>query len=116
MADVDVAVEKITRAGIDAADTGSLSVSDTYKVLNNGRTFLHFKKTGAGACTVTFISPRTVDGLALADPTVVVPATTGDVMVGPFETESFNDSVGKLAFTLSEITALTVAVLRLDDE
>lgn len=113
MADVDLTAEQITRVGINATDTGSLSTSDTYKVRNDGKTFLHFKKSGAGACTVTFVTPGTVDGLAVADRTVSVPATTGDVMVGPFPRRIYNDSDGELAFTLSEITGLTVAVLTL---
>lgn len=110
MADVNLTVQEITRAGIDLADTGSLSTSDTYKVANNGRTFLHFKKSGAGACTVTITTPGTVDGLAVADKTVTVPATTGDVMVGPFPRQHYNDGSGLLSFTVSEITGLTVAV------
>lgn len=105
-----LSVEEITRSGINLADTGSLSATDTYKFLNNGRTFLHFKKSGAGACTVTIVTQSTEDGLAVGDRTVSVPATTGDVMVGPFPREIYNDSSGFCTFSLSEITGLTVAV------
>lgn len=109
MADITLAVEKITRAGINLTDTGSLSTSNTYHVPNNGRTFLHFKKSGAGACTVTVVTPGKVDGLAITDLTVSVPATTGDVMIGPFPLDDYNDSSGAIQFTLSEVTGLTVA-------
>lgn len=116
MAVIDLAYQDLNRTtGIDLTDTGSLSVANQYFVLNDGNVFLHFKKSGAGACTVTVVTPATVSGgLAVADPTYTVPATTGDVMVGPFPPETFNDpTTGKLQFTLSEITGLTVAVARL---
>lgn len=113
MPDVRVAPQEIKLAGIAPSYTGSLTTSDTYKVTNDGRTFLHFKKTGLGACTVTLQTPRTVDGLAVEEKTVTVPASTGDVLVGPFDTDNFNDGSGDLAFTLSEVTGLTVGAFRL---
>lgn len=113
MATVALSVEEITRAGKDLTDTGSLSTSDTYTFPNNGRTFLHFKKSGASTCTVTIATPGSVDGLAVADLTVSVPASTGDVMVGPFPREVYNDANGLVSFTLSNITGLTVGVASL---
>lgn len=113
MATVAKSVEKITRAGIDLADGGSLSTSDTYTFPNDGQTFLHFKKSGAGACVVTIVTPNTSDGLAVADLTVSVPATTGDKMIGPFPRDIYNDSSGLVSFTCSEVTGLTVAIATL---
>lgn len=114
MANITQQTEDITRAGIDATDTGSLSISDTYFVPNDGRMFLHVKKTGAGSCVVTVVTPGTAAGLAIADLTHTVPASTGDRMIGPFPPDVFNDpSTGMLSYTLSEVTGLTVARLRL---
>ena len=115
MADVRIAVEQVDRAGngLTATYTGGLSVANTYLVNNDGRVVLHFKKTGAGACTVTVTTPGTVDGLAVADLTASVPATTGDIFLGPFPTDQYNAAGEQdIRFTLSEITGLTVAVLR----
>ncbi|MGH3029274.1 MAG: hypothetical protein ACRDNE_00630 [Gaiellaceae bacterium] len=112
MATVVLTTEEITRAGIDATDT-AMDAADTYKVNNDGRTYLHFKKSGAGACTVTITTPGTVDGQAIADRTVNVPATTGDVRTGPFPRDVYNDGSGQLTFAVSEATGLTCAVLRL---
>lgn len=113
MADVTVTVEQI-KNGADLTDNGSLSVSDTYQVPNNGHVFLHFKKSGAGACTVTVVTPRSIDGNAIADKTFSVPATTGDIHVGPFDPKVYN-AVGQhyFEFTLSEVTGLTYAAARL---
>lgn len=109
MANITIAVETADRDGIAPTANGSLSTSNTYIVANNGgRTLLRFKKTGAGACTVTFKATASVEGLAVADHTVTVPATTGDVLVSDLEPEAFNQSDGTVHFTLSEVTGLTV--------
>lgn len=112
MADVTKAPEDVDRDGLAATYNSGLSTADTYVIENNGRVILHFKKTGAGACTVTLKTPGLVDGLAVADRTVNVPATTGDVFVGPFPREEYNEA-GSLKVTLSEVTGLSFAVLRI---
>jgi hypothetical protein len=114
MAIVTVVVQKLSTNGLDLTDNGSLSISDTYQVPNNGKVFVHFKKTGAGACTVTIVTPGTLDGNAVADKTFSVPATTGDIHVGPFEPGIYNASGQPyFEFTLSEVTGLTYACARL---
>jgi hypothetical protein len=105
----DLAVE----AGVAPTYNGGLSVANTYKFRNNGKTLLYFRKTGAGACAVTIASPLTVRGHAVAAQTVNVPATTGDVVCGPFARDVYDDINGDCTFTLSEITGLTVAVIQL---
>ena len=52
--------------------------------------------------------------MAITDRTVSIPASTGDKFIGPFPTGVYNDpATGYLEFTVSDITGLTVAVLRL---
>lgn len=111
MADVRINPQDVVRTGLAPTYTGSLSVSNTYLVANNGRTFLHFKKSGAGACNVTIQTPGSVDGLAVSELVVQVPATTGDKMIGPFPEAIYNQS-GDVKCTLDEITGLTVAAIR----
>ncbi len=113
MANVRKEPQKVVPGGLSGATYhGSLSTSDTYLVRNDGRVILHFKKTGAGNCVVTLETPGTVDGLAVSDRTVTVPATTGDVFMGPFSPRVYNDVSGDLKITLSEVTGLSFAVLR----
>lgn len=111
MANVRIAVESVGPGGLDAADNGSLSVSDTYQVRNTGRTILHFKKSGAGACTATIAVSRNVGGLTVPNRTVTVPATTGDIHITGLAPEIYNDVNGDLNITLSEITGLTLAAM-----
>jgi hypothetical protein len=81
-----------------------------YVFKNSGRVVLHCKKSGAGACTVTLKTPAQVQGLDLTDPTVTVPASTGDVMIGPFAPTIFNDGANDMRFNFSEVTGLTYAL------
>jgi hypothetical protein len=112
MADVTLAVQDIVKTGLAAVYTGSLSTANTYKFANDGRTILHFKKSAAVICTVTLPTPGTVDGLAITDRTVAVPATTGDKFIGKLSKDVYNDANGYASFTLSDVDGLTVAVLK----
>lgn len=112
MANVDVTVQEITRAGLTPAYTGSLSTSDTYLIPNDGKTYIHVKKTGANNCTVTVATQNTVDGLAITDLTVTVVATTGDKKIGPFPRDIYNNADGEIAVTFSEVTGLSFGAFR----
>lgn len=98
-------------AGITPSYT-SLATADTYLISNNGRVQLHFKKTGAGDAIITYITPPTIDGLAIASRTDTVVATTGDRMVGKFKPSVYNDENGDMSFTSDEETAISVAVIQ----
>lgn len=115
MADVAVTVQQITEVGLSPSFQGSLSASDRYQFPNDGRTILHVKKSGAGSCVATVVTPGTVGvgDLAIADRTVTIAASTGDVMIGPLPPSVYNDANGLCSVTFSEITGLTMAVLRL---
>jgi len=72
--------------------------------------FLEVKNTDAAPVTVTVVTPGNVDGLAVADFTFTVAATTGLTEVGPFPSDEF----GKTAsITYSAVTALTIAVKKM---
>jgi|CXWL01.1.fsa_nt_gi hypothetical protein len=111
--EVRVSVEQNLNSGLTATYTSSgLLTTNTYKVRNDGKVFIHFKKTGAGACTVTIVTPNTSQGLAISDRTVNVPATTGDVFVGPLPASLFNNSASDVEFTISDTVGLSFAVIR----
>lgn len=113
MSDVTKNPEAVLATGLAATYHGSLSTSDTYLIPNDGQVLLHFKKTGAGACNVTIATPVTQGGLAVSDQVVQIPATTGDKFIGPFPPHIYNNGNGQLSVTLSEVTGLTFAVLRM---
>ena len=110
MADVTIAVQQATREGLTAAYTGSLKIADTHFVNNDGKTLLHLKN-GTGEATITIATPQTVDGLAVADRAVTVPANA-ERFVGPFPPGIYNDAGHNLSFNVTGVTGLEVAALR----
>ncbi len=117
MADLRIVVQKMKRSGDGITPTyqGSLSASNTHQVNNNGKVFLHFKKSAAVNAVVTVITPPSLDGNAVADLTVTVPANTGDKMFGPFDPSVYNVLGGHdLEWTVSDVDGLTMAAVLME--
>lgn len=106
------ATQQLDDAGV-AQTYQTPNAVDTYTFPNDGRVFLHVKKSGAGICNVGVITPGTVRGKAIADASIAIPASTGDKMIGPFAPDLYNDANGLVSVTFSEVTGLSVAVVRL---
>ncbi len=110
MGDVTLAVQSAGPAGVTPT-RNSIAVGNTYKVRNSGRVALLFEKSGSGEATITVATPATLGGLAVADQTITVIATTGDVTASRFPPAIYNDGNGDLNFTIDEGTAITCAVV-----
>lgn len=106
------AVQEINRAGLAETFTAADNTNGE-TIPNDGRTFLHVKNTGGGACTVTVATPGQVDGLAIADLTATVPATTGDRLIGPFPPGIYTQADGNVYVDYSTGTGIAVAAVRL---
>lgn len=112
MADVTLAPTVAVQGGI-ASSTQAMATADNYIIRNNGNVLLHFVKVGANNATITVVTPKTVSGLAVADLTFSVPATTGDVWAGPFSPDTFNDANGDLDVSTSEETGIVMEAIDL---
>lgn len=101
-----VTVAALSRTGKSLGDAGTAGdATNHHEFVNNGNTIIRVKNTGGGACTVTLNIQRTVDDRVPAARTVNVPATTGDVLIGPFPIADY----GSLAtFDISTATGVTV--------
>lgn len=78
------------------------------------RTFLHVKNAAGSSMTVTVAATAKVRGQAAADLVITVPATTGDMMIGPVTADLFAGAAdGLAAITYSSTTSVTVAALRI---
>ncbi len=110
MADVILTPQKAGAGGVTPTRT-ALATGNTYIVRNGGNTLLAFIKTGAGEAIITVQTPATLGGLAVAERTITVVATTGDVMAAGFAPAVYNDSSGDLRFTTDEGTGITCAVI-----
>lgn len=95
-----------------AATQNVPTTSDTFRFLNNGRIIASCDK-GANACTVTATTPGTLRGVAVADPTYTVAASTEDQIIGPWSPDLFNDSDGYVSLTFSEVTGATVTLVQI---
>lgn len=104
------------RAGVNIATLQTPDGTNGNKFLNNGRVMFRAKNGSASPITVTFDTPGTIDGLAVANLDVVIPATTGDVLIGPF-TGNFNQPGTQDVFvSYSAVTTLTVDVYQIPNE
>jgi hypothetical protein len=105
-----LAQQVITRAG--TTPTYSAAAAST-TVTCGDRSFLHVKNTNGSSMTVTITATAQVDGQAVSDLVVTVPATTGDKMIGPITSKLFasaSDGVSA-SITYSSTTSVTVANL-----
>jgi hypothetical protein len=83
---------------------------------NDAKTWVHAKNGSGGSITLTFVSPGTEDGLAIADHTVAIAAGAEKVICdlgeGTFEQTSGADR-GSVYLDYSGVTSLTIGVFRL---
>ena len=103
-------VQNISLAGITPSYAGAAEAGDEF--LNTGDTFFQIKNGGSEA-TVTIETPAKIEGIDIAEIAVVVPATTGDKMIGPFDSSIFNQTTGRVAVTYSSETSITVGAFKL---
>ncbi|MBU0846543.1 hypothetical protein KKH23_05085 [Patescibacteria group bacterium] len=101
--------QTISRSGLKAVYSVAASGGDEFA--NTGSEFIHVKNDDGSSHTVTIETVATVDGLAVADRDLAVPAGE-DRMIGPFPTGTYNDSDGKAQLTYDAVTSVTIAVLK----
>jgi hypothetical protein len=89
------------------------AIADGHMAVNDGRTKIRVKNTDGSSKTVTVLIPRTLAGVAAVNGgrQHTVPATTGDVEIGPFPPE-YTQSDGRVWWNYSATTGVTVAVVK----
>ncbi len=102
----------MSRTGL-APVYGAVTASDTIAQASGVLQFLHVKNANASACTVTLVDGgRTPAGSAATNPTVNVPASTGDRMIGPLPNALASDSTGLLTVQFSVTASVTAALVQ----
>lgn len=105
-------VYSLSRTGDSKAYVAADVAGDTFP--NDGRTFLHYKNSNAATRTATVNSIRPCDQGFDHNDAVLVGATTGDEMAGPFDPARYVDpTTGLTSVTYDAVPGLTVAALRL---
>lgn len=106
-----LSAQSIVKAGL-APVYSAVSASDTIAPVPGSQLFLHVKNANAGACTVTLVDGgKTPAGSSAASPTVSVPATTGDRMIGPLPRSMVDSSTGLITVTYSVTASVTAALV-----
>jgi hypothetical protein len=75
----------------------------------NTRTFMHIKNGSGSSITATLVTPGNVDGLAIPDRAVVVPAGADRLVPLPASTYASADGLGDVTWSLA--TSVTVAII-----
>lgn len=91
----------------------AVNATDTVAQAGGVATFLHVKNGNAAACTVTIVDGgKTPAGSSATSPTVVVPATTGDRMIGPLLNNMADPTTGLLSVQYSITATVTAALVQ----
>jgi hypothetical protein len=101
-----IAPQVVQVAGTAPTYAAASAGGDT--VAAGDRTWIHVKNGSGSPVTVTIVTPGTVAGLAIADITVSVPATTGEKLIGPL-TASLVGDPAQISYSAS--ATVTVAAL-----
>lgn len=110
-----LATQTVTQAGLAPTYAAGANGGDTCNPGDN--VMLHVKNTSGGAITVTVTDQLTpVPGGSAAVNNLVksVPATTGDVMIGPINAARFaraSDGQAVITYSTNPPTGLTLAVV-----
>lgn len=96
--------QRINQSGAAPVFAAASAGGDT--LVNDGTSILHIKNTSGSPVTVTVVASGRCDEGFLHDIQVVVPATTGERLLGPFDTKRFG---ALAAIQYSATTGVTVA-------
>lgn len=118
MARVEKSAQAIVRTGLNPAYTAVVAGAANGIAFDNSSAgpVLHVKNGGGGAVAVTIETPGSIDGLAIPDLSVSVPAGE-DRIIGPFPKALYNQVEPDTALNEAVVvtfdidTSVTVAVL-----
>ncbi|MBI4941857.1 MAG: hypothetical protein HY830_14025 [Actinobacteria bacterium] len=104
--------QTMSRAGLAPA-YGAVAASDTIAPVVGSLLFLQVKNGNAAADTVTLVDAgKTPAGSSATNPTVVVPATTGDRMIGPLLSTMADPVTGLITVQHSVTATVTCALVQ----
>ena len=100
----------ISRAGLTPALAAADVGGDDF--VNTGKEFIYVANGSGAPIIVTLDIRPTVDGQAVTDRTISVPAG-GDKFIGPIPTNVYNDAAEKVDITYSAVGSLTIGIFNL---
>lgn len=116
MATVTLTEQRSTLAGLTPSFSapGGAGTGNGWVFANTGSQAIRIKNASGGAIVATPITTQTVNtqggAVALAPAGVSIPATTGDVTIGPFDPNVFGSTV---TVEVASATSMTAACIRI---
>lgn len=101
---------EFARGGVQA-DNGAAAGAAGDDFVNTGNELVVIKNANAGAVAVTVETPGTVDGMAVPDKVVNVPAGQ-TFIIGPFPPQWYSSATNRVKVTCAPNASVTVKVLR----
>lgn len=117
MAPVALSEQRATLAGLTPTFTapGGAGAGNGWTFTNTGSQALRVKNASGGAIVATVLAPQTANtnggAVVYTAPTVSIPATTGDVTIGPFDPSIFGSTVTVEVAAATSMTAACIRVL-----
>jgi hypothetical protein len=113
MAATLLALQTTSRLGLEPVYV-SAEVAGVGNYFDNSvaEVILHVKNADTGSHTVTIVTPGTVDGKAIGDLEVAVPASE-ERMIGPFPKAIYNDADDHVTFDTEDETGITIAAIKI---
>jgi hypothetical protein len=106
-----LSAQTVTKAGTTPSYS-AVNASDTITAVTGVLQFLHVKNANGSNCTVTITDAGvTPAGSAATNPTVVVPLTSGDKMIGPLSNALASTSTGLITVSYSVTSSVTAALI-----
>lgn len=103
--------QSVAVAGL-APTYSAVNSTDTIAQAQGVVQFLHVKNANASAVTVTIADGgKTPGGSSASNPTVTVPANTGDRMIGPLKNVMADQTTGLLSVQYSATASVTAALV-----
>ena len=108
-------IQTLVQGGVDptfysSSTTPSLTNGDAFTFPNNGQAFVHVSNGGT-ACIVTFDTPITIDGLAVANRQVQIPGNS-ERMIGPFRPDVYNNDDGEVSLSINNVVNVEIAIFQ----
>jgi hypothetical protein len=97
-----------TGSGLSPALSPADVAGDVF--VNTGKEWIEIDNADGTSTDLTIISPRTSDGLEIADRVITIPAG-GRRLIGPLPVSVYNDpATNEVSLMYSKITGLTVGI------
>jgi hypothetical protein len=120
MAYTDLTLITPDRDGVTVADAAmTAAVAGGHQFVNDGHTLVYLLNTNAASRTITIATATTVDGLAVADVSIVLGAgnvTPVRVLTARFPRSVYNQADGKVLIDYSATAGVSVAAIKIPRE